>query len=454
MLELLRKHFVITAPSIVALAGYLIIAFLVPRTDTVTLLAISAIIFGIAYFQYTRVESIHEVKLLLKFSILFRVAFLFAIPALSDDYFRFIWDGRLLANGFNPFNELPQALMNTHVASNAGLTTELFHGLNSPGYYTIYPPILQLVFGISAKLFPGDMTGSIIVMRLFILAAEAGSIWLIVRLLRFFSLPEKNIFLYALNPLVIIELTGNVHFEAFMIFFLLLSIYLLVSGKHLLSAIVFGLAVCSKLLPLLFLPFLLRYLGWKRTMMYTLAVIFTSFILFLPFINHQSINHLLSSTGLYFQKFEFNAGLFYAVRWIGYITNGYDIIQMAAPAFGIITLGLVAAVSLRKTLIDHSTLIRNMLFGLTAYFLLATIVHPWYISTLVALSVFTIFRFPIVWSGLIMMSYITYRSMPYQESMWIVAIEYAILAIAIILDFRKKKKEKFLIPDLRKKIQG
>jgi len=61
-------------------------------------------------------------------AILFRVLLLFAPPLLSDDYFRFAWDGRLLAQGFNPYLYLPSTVINAV----PGLDEPLFQRLNSP----------------------------------------------------------------------------------------------------------------------------------------------------------------------------------------------------------------------------------------------------------------------------------------------------------------------------------
>ena len=136
------------------------------------------------------------------------------VPNLSDDYLRFIWDGRLLAHGYNPYLYLPTQLVHTALGSSAGLTDSLFQGLNSPRYFTVYPPLNQAFFGLAAWLFPTNLLGTIISLRIPILLADLGSIYLLAKLLRRFGKNPNLSLLYGLNPLVILELTGNLHFEA------------------------------------------------------------------------------------------------------------------------------------------------------------------------------------------------------------------------------------------------
>ena len=228
----------------------------------------------------------------------------------SDDYFRFLWDGRLSAHGTNPFSITPSAFMESRQVA-PGLDHQLFSVMNSQNYYTIYPPLLQFIFFVSVKLFPSNIFGSVILMRLFIIAAEIGSIFLLSSILKQLNLPSKNILLYTLNPLVIMELTGNLHFEALMIFFLLLSVFLLMKEQLTLSAIAFSLAICSKLLPLMLLPLLLKRIGFQKSRWFYFICGTTSIIMFIPFIDMELIGNISSSIGLYFHSFEFNASIFY-----------------------------------------------------------------------------------------------------------------------------------------------
>ena len=72
-------------------------------------------------------------------------------------------------------------------------------------------------------------------------------------------------------------------------------------------------------------------------------------------------------------------------------------------------------------------LLQNFLFALLIYFAFANIVHPWYVSSLVALCVFTNFRFPILWSGMVVLTYYTYLTDAYTENLYLVALEYAVV---------------------------
>ncbi len=420
-----------------SLTGYIALGYFTPRTEFLQLISLFGFLFLAYFFLLRLTKNERQIKIALIASFAFRIVLLFALPALSDDYFRFIWDGRLSANGINPFSALPSELINSTIAEKAILTDELFSNMNSPDYFTIYPPVLQFIFYLSAKIFPNDIQGSIIVMRLFILTAEAGSLFLIAALLKRFSLPAKSILLYALNPLVIIELAGNLHFEAVMIFFMLLSMHLLLNERFALSAVAFALGVCSKLLPLMFLPLLIKRIGLKRSALFYGVTGMSILLLFVPFLDAQFLSNLFSSVHLYFARFEFNASVYYLIRWAGYQAVGYNVIEQAGFVLSAVALLLIVSVAVFQQTKNSYTIFSAMLFCLVIYFAFATIVHPWYITTLVAFSLFTRWRFPAACSCLIVLTYFTYLTVPYEESMMLVAVEYVAVAGYGLWEWRK-----------------
>lgn len=366
-------------------------------------------------------------------AIAFRVIAWFALPELSDDYFRFVWDGRLWTHGENPFSQLPSAYAASEYAG-LGLTQTLFDNLNSPDYHTIYPPVCQGIFYFSAWVFPDNIYASVLVMKSFFFFAELGSIWLIIDLLKHWKQDMYKVFLYALNPLIIVELCGNLHFECLMIFFLLLSIWLLVKINWQLSAIAFGLAVSSKLIPLMFLPLLIMRIGFWRAIAYGSIVMVVTILGFLPIFDIETFLHLLESVQLYFQNFEFNASIYYLTRAIGQWISGYNLIRYIGPALSMVTILGILWIAFRKKKPSIDSLPKVMLAALLLYLLLATTVHPWYIATLVALATFTTFRFPYIWSALLLVTYATYQTSAYTEHLWVVTIEYAFLFLVLYIE--------------------
>ena len=113
-------------------------------------------------------------RFLVAAALLFRLSLLAVTPNLSDDYARFIWDGRLLAHGYNPYLYLPTHLVNTPTAAIAGLTDSLFQQLNSPRYFTVYPPLNQALFGLAVWLSPDSIIGAVISLRVPILRGRSG----------------------------------------------------------------------------------------------------------------------------------------------------------------------------------------------------------------------------------------------------------------------------------------
>lgn len=421
-------------------AVYALIGYCIDREETLPLFASFFLLFAV----YSLVISRTNIHWAFWFgcSLLFRAILLFAVPALSDDFYRFIWDGRLIAAGVNPFAEVPSFYMQN--ASVPNLDASLFDQLNSQERYSSYPPVCQFVFWLSAALSPSSVWGSVVVMRSVLLIFELGTLRLLQKLISHFRLPSETILIYALNPLVILEITGNLHFEGVMIFFLLLAIICLLKGRLTLSIFSFALSVCTKLIPLMFLPLLVRNLGWRKAITYWIGTAVITLALFVPLLDTKIVHGFSTSLAYYFQKFEFNASIYYLLREAGRAIFGFNIIQFAGPALAGAAATAIFYISWRNLSGREEPITKNtfeiMLWCLLLYFLSTTILHPWYIITLLAISLFTTYRFPVMWTGLIFLTYAGYTSTGFKENYWFVALEYVLLFAMILFERAWKPK--------------
>ena len=262
-------------------------------------------------------------------------------------------------------------------------------------------------------------------MRGVLFLAEVGTLLLLPRLFARWNLPPGRVLIYALNPLIILEITGNLHFEGLMVFFLALAFWLLARQRLYLAATAFAGAVIAKLLPVLFLPFLWRRLGTRRAWTFYLLAGGLVALSVLPLLSGVFLANFGDSLDLYFRKFEFNAGVYTLIRWIGYQVKGYNIIGSLGPALALCTVAgitILAFAEKRPALPDWP---RACLWAICIYLLFTTTVHPWYVSLPVFLCAFTRYRFPVLWSGLIMLTYLQYAGGSFRELPWIMALEYS-----------------------------
>lgn len=382
-------------------------------------------------------------------AVLFRLIFIAAIPNLSQDFYRFIWDGRMLLEGWNPFLYLPKDLI-AEGSAPIGNAPELVRGMGelSAGNYTNYPPLNQLLFALAGVFAGKSILGSVIILRLIIISADIGILYFGKKILEHLNLPVHRIFWFILNPLVIIELTGNLHFEGVMLFFLIWSLYLLLNRKWIFSAVTFAASILVKLIPLIFLPLLIRYfiknkdqeLGIWRLIGFYLLVGLTVIAGFIPFLSSEFLGHFGSSMALWFQKFEFNASIYYLIRWIGYQGTGYNIIATTGKVLPVVVVLILGILTYFRRNNSLRELITTLLFGITIYFLFSTTIHPWYLATPLLLSVFTRFKFMLVWPIVVILSYSTYSNPEFMENLWLIALEYLLVFAYIGYEFFNFRK--------------
>jgi hypothetical protein len=284
--------------------------------------------------------------------------------------------------------------------------------------------VLQGVFWSAAKFFPVNVFAAIVYMKCIILLADIASIFLLIVILKKLNLPKRLSLLYALNPLVITELTGNVHFESVMIVFVLLSLLLLLNHKWKASAICLGLGIATKLVPVLLIPVIINHLGWKKGLYYLFISGVTTVALFAAILDAGLVKHLMSSIDLFFRHFEFNASIYYIVRWIGSLIKSYNVIAFAGPFLAAIATTIIVTISFFYKRDNKDAFLIKALFAISIWYVFSTTVHPWYICLPVALAVFTPYRFAFLWSFTATLSYAAYQYVPVRENLWLIAIGY------------------------------
>ncbi len=404
----------------------LTMGWLVPRSEFEILIILYTFSFGLYYWIMK--QSLSD-RFIIGFGFLLRIGLLFAIPALSNDVYRFIWDGRLLVAGEDPFALRPSEWM-TLSSLPIGINNHLQKKIYSDNY-TVYPPIHQVIFWLSAKL-SWSLESAIILLKLVLILGEIGLLLFFRKAKEFTILNTRLLPLYALNPLVLLEISGNGHFEGLMTLFLLIGFWGLRKKKYGLGGIGFGLAIATKLLPLMLLPIVLKFIPKKGLVPFFCMIIFLNIFLWFPLWQMGSLHHLMDSIWLYFESFEFNASLFYLLKWIypsgriGLMTNSLTIL-------------LIAFLALRQRKLDFIQLLRHASLIWILYLLNAAIVHPWYLIPVLVLSGLTKMNSGVIWTGLVYLSYSHYWGGDMEEQLGIIALEYLILTYLLVMDYKRAK---------------
>ena len=370
---------------------YALWAYDLERFEHFTLLTLYSVLFG-CYYLILRQVKIKE-QHLTYLALALRLVFIAAIPNLSQDFYRFIWDGRLILSGLNPYLTTPDNLMISQPNLFPQMKT-LFEGMGalSAEHYSNYPPLHQLPFILAAIISKHSILGSVVILRLLLIGADIGILFFGKKLLRKLQLPTMNIYWFILNPLVIVELTGNLHFEGLMLFFFVMALYYVHTQKWHLAALTMALSIAVKLVPILSLPLFLNKLGWKKSIRFYLTVGIVFMLLFAPFLKDNFFENYSATIGLWFSKFEFNASFYYLLNWgVETILNFELIHSMGVIVVSFIGLQIIYQLLQNKT--KTTALITTVLWVFTGYYLISTTVHPWYIISLLLLSIFTPFKF-------------------------------------------------------------
>ncbi len=337
--------------------------------------------------QSTRQNSKSVLLMILCLAIFFRLCMWVSPPSLSDDIYRYLWEGKLVAAGINPFVHAPSDPSLAHLRDSA-----VYPHINHKEYAAIYPPLNQHIFALSAVTSP-----TITAMKMTFILFDLLTMGLLILILRERQRPLSRIIIYAWNPLVIMEFAGSGHLDSAGIFFLMLALYLFTRKRSWSAALALALSFLIKFIPLIFLPFLLARRKLITLSIFVAAVI----ILYLPFLD--AGKKLFESLLAYSEHWVFNASIYELILWVGVSplqARGISVLAL------LLLLILVFVGFTQRKDAEQDDLIYHIGFnGLGGFLLLTPTLHPWYLCWIVPFLVIFPNRAWIYFTGSVFLSY-------------------------------------------------
>ena len=317
-------------------------------------------------------------------------------PILEDDFYRYMWDGAVTSNEYNPYVFSPQEVIEKKadvpekILKLAEESEGVIEKINHPKIKTIYPTLSQIIFGISYFLFPWSVTG----WKFLLLMGDLLLLFFLIRILRELKLPISFVAIYWLNPIVLHEFFNTAHYDLFAILFTAIAIYYYLKNEFVTSSITLALAVGFKLWPILIFPILLRKLVNHKWKLSSSILAFSLFmvVIFIPVFRAG----LDQNQGLvkYASNWINNAAVYtLLVDSISLFTTTFKIYYVCADCVARwITIGIISVVLLlliRKPAKDNLNLVDKILLIIAVTFLISPTQFPWYLTWMILPLVFS-----------------------------------------------------------------
>ena len=329
------------------------------------------------------------------FALLFRLTLWFSEPSLSEDIYRYQWDGKLVNEDINPYQHVPGS------SELVNLRNSNYELINHKEIGTPYGPLAILIFSMAENI-----NSSIYFMKVPFILFDCLSIFLLIKMLDIAGLSKSNIIFYAWNPLVLIEVAGSGHNDSLGVFLLLSALFFIQRGKYLSAAVGFALALLTKYIALLFLPAVLKYLKKGEWVVIPL-VFFSGYFYFSDHLESHILN--LMQVG---SDWRFNDSLF---SLLVFLTSSLYISKAVVIGIMVVLSGFI--------FYSNKTMFHNAMIMVGATLLLTTTLQPWYLLWMIPFLCFLPNRAWLLLTGLVMLAYhvlIRYQlDGVWVESLWI-----------------------------------
>ena len=327
------------------------------------------IYFGVAWLSLRTKDSRALLLLGLIFAALFRLGILFSPPYLSDDIYRYIWDGRVQSAGINPYRYIPADKSLAQLRDD-----KIYPKINRRDYArTIYPPVAEGAF-----LLITGFSESVTWMKAGMVGCEAITVWALIQLLTSFGFARQRVLIYAWHPLIVWEFAGSGHVDALAIAFIALAVLARRKRWEALTGFLLACATCVKLFPAVLFPVLYRRWSWKMP----LAFVGTILVTYLPYLSVGPLGTLGFLPGYVNERGMVNGDQFFL------LTVARRLLSANVPASAylistVVVLGVLSLWMMRDQRGDDIRYLRNGLIIASAFMVLLAPHFSWYFTWLI-----------------------------------------------------------------------
>ncbi|MGF1449209.1 MAG: glycosyltransferase [Opitutales bacterium] len=274
----------------------------------------------------------------------------------SDDLNRYLWEGQLVLDGLSPYSAP------ANDAQFADYHNDLWYaGINHKERLTAYPPMSLLIFSAARAI-----DEAVWPLKLLFIAADLGTLLLLLALLRQRGVRTARAVFYALNPLVLLMFAGEAHFDSLLVLPMIAAVWLHQTGRPRLAWVGWALALQVKVIAVLLVTILVRRGGWRCAW----AAVPVLLLPTLPFLG--SIDGLLQGLVGFGGGSAHNGSVHAMLRW------ALDDTRLASAAVA----GLLCLWSAVVFFRIHDSWRASMAL-LGGLLVLSPIVHPWYLAWIV-----------------------------------------------------------------------
>jgi hypothetical protein len=408
-----------------------------------TYLATHAVLLAamLAAYRLARGAGGPTMRWILLAALAFRLAAAWGGPAMSDDLYRYVWDGRVQIAGVHPYAHAPID------ADLAELRDDrVYPRINHPEVPTIYPPLAQMLFVVLALVGAGAGGVQVAVGLL-----DMGVVLGLVALLRAMRLPPHRVVLYAWNPLAVLESAGSGHVEPLGVALVVVAVTALAAGRIVRAGAALGLAVQAKLLPLVLIPGAIRRLPTTGLLALVAGVV-------VPWVPYAATGPAVGpGTFAYAERWERNASLYAAAEIVAERIDTAAVLkpridrlkarfgddaadwgwwyrhvwprEVARGAVGGLAVLWILWLTFRRRLDP----LREALWAIGGVLLLAPTVHPWYLLWFAPLAAAARSYAWLAWCALVPLAYFDAAG---DVPGWVRAVQYGVVFVLLAIEGR------------------